>query len=160
MSTAPSVAPADAAAPSERVEGTTAGQSADRIHQLEAEVAELRDTLARFANIMIGEVKDLRQSKPELPPLPSGVVGTPADAPTAQPTRRPWLLTEFFRDIGAAMRMYFDPRYRVRRSTQLLVPVILAFFVLNALFFRTVFTVPILSMILEKIGDIVLAILL
>ena len=56
--------------------------------------------------------------------------------------------------------MYFDPRYRVLRSTQLRMLVILGLFVLNCCFFRLVFETPIISPILEKLADVLLAMLL
>jgi hypothetical protein len=62
--------------------------------------------------------------------------------------------------MGTAVRMYFDPRYRVRRSTQGLVSLIVAIFVLNLWVFEFAFPVPVVSSILEKLGDVVLIILL
>lgn len=50
-------------------------------------------------------------------------------------------------------------RYRVRRFTQILVPVILVLFVLNYLFWAS-FPIPFLSKVLEKCFDIILAIML
>jgi hypothetical protein len=154
MSTSPVYAETEPAArePAEQVP--------ERIRRLEGEISELRDTIARFADLMIGEVKDLRKARTELPTMPPGIAGElPAAAPPV-PSRRPWLLTEFFRDLGTSLRMYLDPRYRVRRATQLMVPLLLALFVLNGLFFNHVFTVTLLSPALEKAGDIVLAVLL
>jgi len=49
--------------------------------------------------------------------------------------RRPWLLVDLLKEMGAIVRMYMDPRYRVRRSTQLLVPLILGLMVANYFFF-------------------------
>src|SRR5262249_15388043 len=74
--------------------------------------------------------------------------------------RRSWLLTELFRDLLTTLRMYLDPRYRLRRSTQLWVPVILGLFVLNYVFFTYLFAIPVVSTILGKVGDIILAVLL
>jgi hypothetical protein len=158
MSTAPPAAAR--AAPATPASSTTPEELPDRIHRLEDEIAELRDTIARFADIMIGEVKDLRKVKTEAPTSPSTFVGEAGTTANGATSHRPWLLTELLREVGTALRMYFDPRYRVRRATQLLVPLIVALFILNGLFFRAVFTIPILSAILEKIGDIALAVLL
>ena len=141
----------------------------DRIHRLEEEVAELRETIARFAELVIGEVKDLRQSHSELPVFPPAIAGelpithTSKGNPTLplEPTSsRPWLLMELLRDFGATFRMYLDPRYRVRRATQMMVPLILALFAFNCYFFNLVFSLPFLSSGLEKVFDLVLAFLL
>ncbi len=145
-----------------------------RLHRLEGEVTELRDTIARFADLMIGEVKDLRKSHHDLPALPPALVGElPAaasdgpDAPTRAPvppvepsSRRPWLLMELLRDLGTTFRMYLDPRYRVRRATQLMVPLILGLFALNCFVFNVMFTLMLVSNIFEKIFDVILSFLL
>lgn len=144
----------------------------DRVHRLEDEISDLRDTIARFADLMIGEVKDLRKSHGELPVFPPSIEGElPVTAtkpssdevvpvPVESTTRRPWLLIELLRDFGATFNMYLDPRYRVRRATQVMVPVILVLFAVNCFFFRHVFTVEIVSSALEKIIDVILAVLL
>ena len=67
---------------------------------------------------------------------------------------------ELFRDFWTTIRMYLDPRYRVRRATQLLAPFILLLFAFNCFFFNSVFAVPILSSVLEKAIDVILAVLL
>lgn len=146
------------------------GDGDERVRKLESEIADLRDTVARFADLMIGEVKDLRKSHAELPPIPPGMNGDipatalgasghgSADSPTK--SRRPWLLMELLRDMGSTVRMYLDPRYRVRRATQMLVPLLVLLFALNAFFFNHVFSVPILSSILEKLADVILAVVL
>jgi hypothetical protein len=133
--------------------------SPERLERLEDEVTELRDTVARFADLMIGEVKDLRKSRTELP-VSSNSPSVPASSSDAANARRPWLLTEMLHDFGTAFRMYFDPRYRMRRSTQIMVPVIVLAFAANCAFFNLVFTVPVLTAALEKIVDVLLAILL
>ncbi len=142
-----------------------------RVERLEHEVAELRDTITRFADLVLGQVKDLRQSHADLPAAsadgeahatstePGYATGHIAIQPTSQ-TRRPWLLMELLRDLGTTVRMYLDPRYRVRRATQMLVPLILLLFGFNCFFFNVVFTLPVISTALEKLADVILAILL
>jgi hypothetical protein len=57
--------------------------------------------------------------------------------------------------------MYMDPRYRVRRATQLMVPLIFGLFALNYAFFNLLLTqVPVLTPILERLIGIILAVLL
>ena len=150
----------------------------ERLQRLEDEVAELRVTMTRFADLMVGEVKEIRknQSLEPAPPLPEGAslppetFGEPiaaGNAPPAgsvpalpiAPARRRWLLTELFGDFRIIFRMYLDPRYRVRRATQLMVPVIVGLFVLNWLFFSSI-PIPVVSSAIEKIVDVVLAILI
>jgi len=138
-----------------------------RVQRIESEMAELRETVARFAELMIGEFKDLRNSQAELPPeqAPSDTDNgippeVPAPAPETAPLRGPWLLMELLRDFSTTFRMYFDPRYRVRRATQMLVPLIIGLLVLNVVFFNHILDIPIISAALSKMVDIVLAILL
>lgn len=146
----------------------------ERIGNLEIEVSELKDTVARFAEVVLGEVKDLRNAQVETPPAPPAMMAElplTAGSQNAVPvpeighegsasTRRHWLLTELISDFGATFRMYFDPRYRVRRYTQIMFPLLGILFALNWFFFRTIFAIPILSSILEKLVDAVLVILL
>lgn len=139
----------------------------NRLRRLEEDIHELRDTLSGFAASIAGEVKEIKQTQTSLPFLAPGMVsdlvhssvtGMTSTTQT-QASKRPWLLTEAFRDVWTAIRMYFDPRYRVRRFTQILVPVILVLFVLNYLFWAS-FPIPFLKTVLEKCFDIVLAIML
>lgn len=133
----------------------------DRVRRLEEEVFTLRDTMSRFAELVLGELKQMRHSPPAAAAAP-GAVSAPDLLPpssTSERSHRPWLLIELLRDIATTFRMYLDPRYRVRRSTQLLIPVILALFVGNYLFWSAV-PFPIVNTILQKLGDIILAILL
>ena len=147
-----------------------------RLGRLEGEVTELRDTIAHFANLMIGEVKDLRKAHQDLPLVPPYLASQlPADhenrlgsdsipdapAPPVEPSsRRPWLLMELLRDLGTTFRMYLDPRYRVRRATQLMVPLILGLFALNCFVFNVAFTVTLISNAFEKFFDVILSVLL
>jgi hypothetical protein len=143
----------------------------ERVQRLEEEVTDLRGVVTRFADVVMGEVKQLHQKQEQIaPPLGENPPSPPLPAPglvsdlgaVIQPgsQRRRWLLFDCVRDIRTTFQMYLDPQYRVRRSTQIMVPVLIGFFVLNSLFFSFVFPIPILSTILEKIGDISLAIIL
>lgn len=132
------------------------GEEPDRVHKLEGEVAELRETIARFAELMIGEVKGLRNSQAETPAIPPGIAG---DLPAGPAVRRPWLLMELLADLSTTVRMYLDPRYRVLRATQILVPLLILLFAFNCLFFN-LYRIEIISPALEKLVDVVLAILL
>jgi hypothetical protein len=153
----------------------------ERIQRLEDDVAELRVTMTRFADLMVGEVKELRKSQTAEsppPPPPEGAIvatdllgdSTASETPpqpaasaapagsTPPPARRRWLLTELLGDFRIIFRMYLDPRYRVRRATQLMVPVIVGLFILNWFFFSSI-PIPFVSSAIEKVIDVVLAIL-
>jgi hypothetical protein len=143
------------------------GDLPDRIHRLEGELAELRHTLSELAEIVVGDIKERREAAAAATPLPD--VPTPgAVLPSGQAVlttlaagRRPWLLIDFLREVGTAARMYADARYRLRRSTQLLVPLLVGLFLANYLFFNVLFLhIPVFSELMERLVGIVLAILL
>jgi len=141
---------------------------AERMHRLEGEVSELRHTLSELAEIVVGDIRDRREAAaavsaplPELPIPASLVPGGETTVKAINAVRRPWLLFDLMRDIGATVKMYMDARYRVRRSTQLMVPLILALLVGSYLFFNLLFVqIPFLSPVLERGIDILLAVLL
>jgi hypothetical protein len=130
----------------------------NRVRKLEEEVLALRDTMSRFAELVLGEIKQIKNPAPALGGAPGAVPVPELPLPDSSNTRRPWLLVELFRDVATTLRMYLDPRYRVRRSTQILVPLILALFVANH-FVSNLFPI-LLDRILEKVGDIILAVIL
>src|SRR5262245_2053830 len=143
------------------------GDLADRMHRVEGEVAELRHTLSELAEIVVGDIKERREAAaamsaplPEVS-IPSTLVpGGQTVLNTVNAARRPWLLIDLVREFGVMFRMYMDPRYRVRRATQLMVPLILGLFVASYLFFNSLFDVRVLSPILEHVVAIVLSVLL
>jgi hypothetical protein len=143
------------------------GSLTERLHNLEGEVAELRHTMSDLAEIVVGDIKERRDaviavSAPdsEIPIPASFVPGGQLTLNAVQSLRRPWLLLDLLRELGAAFRMYMDPRYRVRRSTKLLVPMILVAFIVNYLFLNFALTVPVISEVFERLIDIILAVLL
>jgi hypothetical protein len=144
------------------------GGLADRMHHLENEVAELRHTLSELADIVVGDIRDRREAAvalsvplPEIQIPPALVPGGETTLKAVNALRRPWLLFDLLRDVGATVRMYMDPRYRVRRATQLMVPFILVLFGANyVLFNHTILDVPVFKHIFERLVEIVLAVLL
>src|SRR5947209_12732993 len=104
----------------------------DRMHRLEGEVAELRHTLSELAEIVVGDIRERREAAIAVS-APVSEVAIPASfVPGGETTvkavnalRRPWLLFDLIREVGITVKMYMDPRYRVRRATQLSVPRIL-----------------------------------
>jgi len=140
----------------------------DRLQRVEDELAELRHTLSGLAEIVVGDIRERREAIqaagdaiPDLPVPASVVPGGQSTLNAVNAVRRPWLLTELFREVGTAVRMYTHPRYRVRRSTQIMVPVILVLFGLNYLVFNyTLLDIPVFRHIFESVVEIVLAVLL
>jgi hypothetical protein len=140
----------------------------ERMHRLEGEVAELRHTLSELAEIVVGDIRERREagiavSGPvaEVPIPPSLVPGGETTLKVVNAVRRPWLLFDLLREFGATVRMYMDPRYRVRRATQLMVPLILGLLLANYFLFNVlVLQVPVVSPVVERAIDIVLGVLL
>jgi hypothetical protein len=90
------------------------------------------------------------------PPPPSGAVLQPP-VPVAQ---RRWFLAQLWSEFRLAIRMYLDPHYRVSRTAQLLVPGLLALFVLNYFTFGVWFAIPLISPILERVVCVLLGVFL
>ncbi|MBO0699050.1 MAG: hypothetical protein J2P46_11695 [Zavarzinella sp.] len=141
---------------------------AERINRVEAELAELRHTLSELAEIVVGDIKDRRETAlamsapvPDVPIPPSLDPGGQTVLTAVNAARRPWLLFDFLREMGTAVRMYMDARYRLRRSTQFLVPLLVGLFIANYLFFNALFVhIPVVSPVLERLVVIVLAVVL
>jgi len=141
---------------------------AERMERMEGEVAELRHTVTELAQIVVGDIKDRRESAmafsaplSEISIPTSLVPGGQTTADAVKALRKPWLLIELLRDCGATLRMYMDPRYRVRRSTKLMVPLIVGALLANYFVFNLLFLyVPVLTEVMERIVTIVLAVLL
>lgn len=145
-----------------------ADELSDRMRHLEGEVAELRHTLSELAEIVVGDIKDRREAAvafstpmPDLPIPASLVPGGQATMGAVNALRRPWLLIDLLREVGTTLRMYMDPRYRVRRSTQLMVPLLFGLLIANYFFFNLLMVhIPVVTEIVERLVIIVLAVLL
>lgn len=92
------------------------------------------------------------------PPPPDGAVLHPPTEP--DPAARKWFLAQLLDEARLTAHMYFDNRYRVSRVFQVLVPVVLGLFALNYFFFAVWFSFPVISAVLERIGCVVLGVLL
>jgi hypothetical protein len=138
------------------------GDLPDRIHRLEGELAELRHTLSELAEIVVGDIKERRDAAAAVSaPLPEEPVPGQAALTAIIAPRRPWLLTEFFREVGGVVRMYMDARYRLRRSTQMMVPLFVGLIAANYLFFfHLLIQIPVVTAVVEHAVAIVLAVLL
>ena len=85
---------------------------------------------------------------------PEGAVLHPPTTRTQGP--RSWLLIQLLTEVRLAIRMYFDPRYRISRTAQFLLPLILGLFFVNYFFFGLWFAIPVVSPIAERIVCVLL----
>ncbi len=141
----------------------------DRLHRLEAELARLRsgppaDAPASARSIVrhpggfwdgVGK-RLLAPSGPPAPPPPR-----PDDLASVVPpgVRRTWRLLDALTELRAMYWMYFDPRYRLSWFGRLGPLVILAL-ILTSGFWMPATGLPVLGLVIEKLGDLVLAYLL
>jgi hypothetical protein len=147
----------------------------ERIHKLETALAErnsaalTEDAVAERVIAKLSSVAGLPQSsdgtdrvlvlasKPDdHPPPPKGAVLHPPEM-VNDPTHRTWFLTELLAEFRLALHMYFDPRYRISRTTQFAIPGIAILFVLNYLFYAWI-NIPFLSPVAERAIDILLCV--
>src|SRR4051794_26135173 len=91
------------------------------------------------------------------PPPPDGAILTPPEY--QEPRRREWFLVQLWAEIRLAVRMYFDPRYRVSRTAQLAFPLFAALLVLNYFLFGVWFSIAFVSPVVERVLDAALAVL-
>ncbi|MDB5309715.1 MAG: hypothetical protein JWO38_3917 [Gemmataceae bacterium] len=89
---------------------------------------------------------------------PSGAVLHPPVF--ADPSHRAWFLSQLWSELRLTVRMYFDPRYRISRTAQFLLPAILGLFALNYFLFAVWFAVPVVSPVLERVGCVLLGVFL
>lgn len=68
-----------------------------------------------------------------------------------------WARFAVFRELRLMVRMYFDPRYRLSRLTQLVAPIVLVLVVLNYFF---VGGMPLIGFLVERVVLVVLALVL
>ena len=81
--------------------------------------------------------------------LPEGAVLHPPPPVVRGP--RSWFVLQLWAEVRLAGRMYFDPRYRISRTAQFLLPAILGLFFLNYFLFGVWFAIPVVSPIAERI---------
>jgi hypothetical protein len=93
-----------------------------------------------------------------IPEPPSGAV-LQVRAPV-DPARRHWFVAQLWAEFVLVLRMYVDPRYRISRTAQLLVPTILVLFVVNYFLFSAWLAIPVVSPVLERLLDLLLGIIL
>lgn len=133
-----------------------------RVSHLEQEVGKIHDTLTQFAEIVVSDIRERRETEMEQraqAPISSVAELVAAAATHTANDRRPWLLFDFFRELGTTVRMYLDPRYRMRRATQLMVPLLIGGMVLNYLLWNMFLQFPLLGFLQDFFERICLILL-
>ena len=92
-----------------------------------------------------------------LPPPPEGTILTPPEY--HEPPPRQWFFVQLWAELRLAVKMYFDPRYRVSRTAQVAFPLFIVLVVLNYFLFSAGFSVAVLSPVAERLLDVILAVL-
>lgn len=94
-------------------------------------------------------------SSQEQPPPPRGAVLHPPETPDMRENRG-WFLLQLLGEFRLALRMYFDPRYRISRTAQFAIPGIILLAVINYFLFATMMNIAVVGPILERTIDVVL----
>ncbi|MCE9565443.1 MAG: hypothetical protein K8U57_25755 [Planctomycetes bacterium] len=150
----------------------------DRIRKLESALAERTATpdedsmtdkviakLSSLAGSRAGSVAERvlvlasGDSQPyDAPPPPRGAVLHPPTPPGETGQRR-WFFWQLWTEARLIFRMYFDPHYRVSRTTQFAIPGIVLLLVFNYFFFSVWVSIAFVSPIMERLLAVGLGIL-
>lgn len=90
------------------------------------------------------------------PPPPEGAILVPTEH---EPARRSWFILDLWAELRLAVRMYFDPRYRLSRLAQIAFPAFFLLIALNYFLFSVWFSIAVVSPIVERLLDVILAVL-
>jgi len=147
----------------------------ERLRRLETLVAErwpdddaLADRVIARLSALAAERERNPDSAPMLvlaakgdppPPPPLGAVLEPP-APPGEPAPRKWFLPNLLAELRLIATMYFDPRYRISRTTQFALPAILLLLIFNYCFFSLWVSITFVSPFLERLLAVVLGILI
>jgi hypothetical protein len=71
-----------------------------------------------------------------------------------------WGRIPILHEFSLMFKMYVDPRYRLSRVAQFGVPLVIGFMLLNYITFAFFFAIPIAGLIFERVGLIILSIVL
>jgi hypothetical protein len=153
-------------------EPTDRAELEDRIRKLEAALAErpatdeVTDRVIEKLSAMAAE----RERNPEsgrmlvlaspasaAPPPPQGAVLHPP-APV-EATERRWFLHQVAVELRLVATMYFDPRYRISRTTQFALPGIVLVMIFNYFFFSMWVNIMFLSPVAERLLIVILTLL-
>ncbi len=139
----------------------------DRVRKLETALAD-DDAVADRVIAKLSTIATERERHPESdrmlvlaapmiapPPPPQGAVLHPPAA--ADATERKWFLHQVAAELRLVATMYFDPRYRISRTTQFALPGIALVLIFNYFFFSVWVNIAFLSPVLERLLVAVLA---
>ena len=70
------------------------------------------------------------------------------------------ILVQLWAELRLAVRMYFDPRYRISRTAQLAFPLAAVLMVLNYFFFAQWLSLPVFSPLVERVLYVLLGVFL
>jgi hypothetical protein len=143
----------------------------ERVYRLETELAarlgtddtELTNRLIARLSAMAAERERNPDTGPLLvlaasgdppPPPPQGAVLHPP-APAVQSAPRTWFLANLMSELRLIGVMYFDPRYRISRTTQFVLPGLFLLLVFNYFFFSVWVSITFLSPVLERLLAVV-----
>jgi len=151
----------------------------DRIRKLEASLAEKTATLPSEDSVtdrVIAKLSTLAASRAgsaaervlvlaggdsesfDGPPPPRGAVLHPP-APPGETSHRQWFFWQLWTEARLIFRMYFDPHYRVSRTTQFAIPGIGLLLVFNYFFFSIWVSIAFVSPITERLLAVFLSVL-
>jgi hypothetical protein len=92
------------------------------------------------------------------PPPPKGAVLRPPQTSTDL-GRHTWFLSQLGAEIRLAVHMYFDPRYRISRTTQFALPGIALILLFNYFFFTMWASIAFVSPFAERLLDVVFCVI-
>jgi len=75
------------------------------------------------------------------------------------PTNRKWFFTQFWSEIQLVFRMYFDPHYRLSRTTQFAIPGIALLLIFDYFFFSVWVSIVVVSPVMERLIAVCLGVL-
>jgi hypothetical protein len=105
-----------------------------------------------------GHMLVLAASREAAPPPPKGAVLEPPAPADSAP--RKWFLPNLFAELRLIATMYFDPRYRISRTTQFALPGMLLLLIFNYCFFSLWVSITFVSPFLERLLAVILGILI
>jgi hypothetical protein len=150
----------------------------DRLRRLETAVAErspdddaLADRVIARLSARAAERERNPDSAPVLvlaatgdaapPPPPQGAVLHPPSPPAPADTApRRWFLPNLIAELRLIATMYFDPRYRISRTTQFALPGILLLLIFNYCFFSVWVSITFLSPFVERLLAVIAGMLI
>lgn len=121
-------------------------------------IAKLSTTESPQTLIGSDRVLVLSPTHEATPPPPKGAVLHPPEA-SVDPSQRTWFFSQLWGELRLAMSMYFDPRYRISRTTQFALPGIALILLFNYFFFNLWFSMALVSPIAERFLDIALSVI-